>query len=135
MKGTFKTLRSFRKLAGTGLYVMDYVADYNLEKLVAMGSGSDEEFAGNVCRILLNGLPVSVKPEGCCSTFTATTPWNEPLFSRNFDYRSGMPMLIRAFPKRGYKSVSLSNLGHIGFDENHLPESSLISKFKTLAAQ
>ena len=68
MKGTFKTLKTFKKLEEPELYVMDYVADYNLDKLLAMGSGSDEEFAKNVCKILLNGLPVAVKPEGGCST-------------------------------------------------------------------
>lgn len=134
MKGTFKTLKTFKKLDEPELYVMDYVADYNLDKLLAMGSGSDEEFAKNVCKILLNGLPVAVKPEGGCSTFTATTRENESLFARNFDYRTGMPMVIRAFPKRGLKSVSLSNLGHIGFNEKHLPDENFISKFKTLAA-
>ena len=134
MKGTFKTLKTFKKLEKPELYVMDYDADYNLDKLLAMESGSDEEFAKNVCKILLNGLPVAVKPEGGCSTFTATTYENESLFARNFDYRTGMPMVIRAFPKRGLKSVSLSNLGHIGFDDKHLPDKNFVSKFKTLAA-
>ena len=134
MKGTFKTLKTFKKLEEPELYVMDYVADYNLDKLLAMGSGSDEEFAKNVCKILLNGLPVAVKPEGGCSTFTATTRENESLFARNFDYRTGMPMVIRAFPKSGLRSVSLSNLGHIGFDDKHLPDENFVSKFKTLAA-
>ena len=134
MKGTFKTLKTLKKLEEPELYVMDYVADYNLNKLLAMGSGSDEDFAKNVCKILLNGLPVSVKPDGGCSTFTATTRENESLFARNFDYRSGMPMVIRAFPKNGLKSVSLSNLGHIGFDDKHPPEENFVSKYKTLAA-
>ena len=49
MKGPFKTLKTFKKLEKPELYVMDYVADYNLDKLLAMESGSDEEFAKNVC--------------------------------------------------------------------------------------
>ena len=66
MKGTFKTLRTFKKLPDISLYTMDYTADYQLERLISMGAGSDGEFAGNVCKILLNGLPVKVKPEGAC---------------------------------------------------------------------
>ena len=53
---------------------MDYTADYQLDRLLKMGAGSDTEFANNVCKILLNGLPVKVKPEGACSTFVAATP-------------------------------------------------------------
>ncbi|MBO4391638.1 MAG: linear amide C-N hydrolase [Lachnospiraceae bacterium] len=134
MKGTLKTLRSFRKMEDPLLYVLDYTADYDLERLLKLGAGTDEEFAKNVCRILLNGLPIAVKPEGACSTFTATTPEGEKLFSRNFDYRSGLPMLVRAVPKKGYKSLALSNLGHIGFNEEHLPEAGIAGRFKTLAS-
>ena len=134
MKGTFKTLRTFKKLPDILLYTMDYMADYQLERLISMGAGSDGEFAGNVCKILLNGLPVKVKPEGACSTFVATTPGNESLFARNFDYRSGMAMLLRTTPGSGYRSLSLSNLGHIGFDKDHLPEKNPINRFKTLAS-
>ena len=134
MKGTFKTLRTFKKLEDPEMYMLDYVADYNLDKLLKLGAGTDEEFARNVCRILLNGLPISVKPEGCCSTFAATSPDGYALFGRSFDYRSGMLMLIRTHPKKGFRSVSLSNLGHIGFNENNKPEDGFISKFKTLAA-
>lgn len=134
MKGAFRTLRTFRKIADSPLYVMDYTADYQLDRLLAMGARSDADFAKNVCKILLNGLSVSIKPEGGCSTFVATTPEKENLFSRNFDYRSGMPMLIKTVPKKGYRSLALSNLGHIGFDLDYLPEAGIFSRFRTLAA-
>lgn len=134
MKGTIKTLRTFKKISVSPLYTMDYTADYQLDRLLKMGAGSDTEFANNVCKILLNGLPVKIKPEGACSTFVATTPDDHKLFARNFDYKSGMAMLIKAKPKNGYRSIALSNLGHIGFYEKHLPEKGLISRFRTLAA-
>ena len=134
MKGTFKTLRTFKKHPELPIYTMDYTADYKLDRLLEMGAGSDSEFAENVCRILLNGLPVKIRPEGACSTFVASTPENERLFARNFDYRSGMAMLLRTTPKKGYRSLSLSNLGHIGFDNDNLPEKTLLNRFKTLAS-
>lgn len=134
MKGSIKTLRTFRKLSGSPLYTMDYTADYQLDRLMKMGAGSDTQFANNVCKILLNGLPVKVKPEGACSTFVTETPDRHKLFARNFDYKSGMAMLIKAVPKKGYRSIALSNLGHIGFNEKHLPEKSIIGRFRTLAA-
>lgn len=134
MKGSIKTLRSFKKLSESPLYTMDYTADYQLDRLLKMGAGSDTEFANNVCKILLNGLPVKVKPEGACSTFVAATPDSHKLFARNFDYKSGMAMLIKVVPKKGYRSIALSNLGHIGFDERHLPEKGIISRFRTLAS-
>ena len=134
MKGAFKTLRTFKKISDSPLYTMDYTSDYQLDRLLSMGAGSDTEFAGNVCKILLNGFPVKVKPEGACSTFAASTPDDHKLFARNFDYKSGMAMLIKAAPKNGYRSIALSNLGHIGFDKKHLPEKSLINRFRTLAS-
>lgn len=109
---------------------MDYTANYQLDRLLAMGAGSDTEFANNVSRILLNGLPISIKPEGGCSTFVATTPEKGELFARNFDYRSAMAMLIKAVPKNGYRSLALSNLGHIGIDQSHLPEAGFFSRFR-----
>ena len=134
MKNAIKTLRTFEKVSESPLYTMDYTADYQLDRLLEMGSGTDTEFANNVCRILLNGLPVKVKPEGACSTFVASTQANQKLFARNFDYKSGMAMLIRTTPKQGYRSIALSNLGHIGFDYDHLPEKSFLSRFRTLAS-
>ena len=134
MKGMFKTLRSFRKSPGSQLYSLDYTADYQLDRLLEMGAGSDSEFAGNVCKLLLNGLPVKVKPEGSCSTFVAGTPEGDRLFARNFDYKCGMAMLVKASPRKGYRSVALSNLGHIGFNNDNLPEKGFINRFKTLAS-
>lgn len=134
MKGMFKTLRSFRKMPDIPIYSLDYTADYQLERLLGMGCGTDSEFADNVCKILLNGLPVKVRPEGACSTFVAATPEGENLFARNFDYKTGMAMLVKAYPKNGYRSLALSNLGHIGYDQNNLPEKNLINRFKTLAS-
>lgn len=134
MKGAFKTLRSFKKIQDMTLYSLDYSADYQLDRLLKMGAGSDSEFAGNVARILLNGLPVKIRPEGACSTFVAATPEGERLFARNFDYKTGMAMLVKTSPKKGYRSLALSNLGHIGFDSGNLPERNLINRFKTLAS-
>lgn len=134
MKGTFKTLKSFRKIPDIPLYSLDYSADYQLERLLGMGCGTDSEFAGNVCKILLNGLPVKIRPEGACSTFVAATPGSDRLFARNFDYKTGMAMMVKAAPKNGYRSLALSNLGHIGFDKNNVPEKNLIYRFRTLAS-
>lgn len=134
MKGAFKTLRSFKRIPEITLYSLDYTADYQLDRLLKMGAASDIEFAGNVARILLNGLPVKIRPEGACSTFVANTSEGEKLFARNFDYKTGMAMLVKTFPKKGYRSLALSNLGHIGFDSDNLPEKNLINRFKTLAS-
>ena len=134
MKGIFKTLISFGKISDLPLYSLDYTADYQLERLLAMGAGSDVQFAENVCKILLGGLPVKIRPEGACSTFVAATPEGDRLFARNFDYKTGMAILVKTAPKNGYRSLALSNLGHIGFDRNNLPEKNLISRFRTLAS-
>lgn len=106
MKGIFKTLISFGKIPDLPLYSLDYAADYQLERLLAMGAGSDVQFAENVCMILLGGLPVKIRPEGACSTFVAATPEGDRLFARNFDYKTGMAILVKAAPKNGYRSLA-----------------------------
>lgn len=106
MKGIFKTLISFRKISDLPLYSLDYAADYQLERLLAMGAGTDVQFAENVCMILLGGLPVKIRPEGACSTFVAATPEGDRLFARNFDYKTGMAILVKAAPKNGYRSLA-----------------------------
>jgi hypothetical protein len=106
MKGIFKTLISFGKISDLPLYSLDYAADYQLERLLAMGAGSDVQFAENVCKILLGGLPVKIRPEGACSTFVAATPEGDRLFARNFDYKTGMAILVNAAPKNGYRSLA-----------------------------
>jgi hypothetical protein len=106
MKGIFKTLISFGKISDLPLYTLDYAADYQLERLLAMGAGSDVQFAENVCMILLGGLPVKIRPEGACSTFVAATPEGDRLFARNFDYKTGMAILVKAAPKNGYRSLA-----------------------------
>ena len=106
MKGIFKTLISFGKISDLPLYSLDYAADYQLERLLAMGAGSDVQFAENVCMILLGGLPVKIRPEGACSTFVAATPEGDRLFARNFDYKTGMAILVKAAPKNGYRSLA-----------------------------
>lgn len=134
MKGTVRTLKTFRKVSNSHLYTIDYRADYKLDKLLAKGASNDQDFAKNVCKILLNGLPVSVKLEGACSTFVVETPDGNNLFARNFDYKSSTPFLVTATPKSGYKSIALANLGHLGLNTNNPPEKNIINKFKSLAA-
>lgn len=106
MKGIFKTLISFGKISDLPLYSLDYAADYQLERLLAMGAGTDVQFAENVCMILLGGLPVKIRPEGACSTFVAATPEGDRLFARNFDYKTGMAILVKAAPNNGYRSLA-----------------------------
>lgn len=128
------TLRSLEKVNDYPLYTMDYQGDYGLDAFLEQGGASnDGELVSFVVKRLLKGLPIEINiPSLGCSTFTAKTPDGDYLFGRNFDLDYSPAMLVRTKPDDGYESVSMVNLGFIGYGEEKLPDS-LLSSITTLA--
>lgn len=128
-----KTMNRIRKINDHPFYEMTYYGDYGRDELEAEGVCSDEALVSFVTRRLLKGLPLDVNVDGACSAFIAKAPTEEYLFGRNFDYHPSTAMLVKTNPKDGYRSISMVNLTHIGFDENRQPDS-FANKIFTLAA-
>lgn len=133
-QGELRTLTTLQKQRDYPLYTMDYQADYGFDKYLAEGSASDAELIAFVTRTLLKGVPLPFSiPDLGCSTFSAVTPEGEAIFGRNFDLSYSPALLVRTQPKDGYASLSMVNMGFLGYGEGKLPDS-LLSSFILLAA-
>ena len=119
-----KTLHSIEKLDDYPLYMMEYHGDYGLDAFLEQGgASSDSELVSFVVKRLMKGLPIEINiPSLGCSTFTAVTPENEYLFGRNFDLSYSPAMMVRTKPDNGYESISMVNLGFIGYGKDKLPD-------------
>ena len=114
-----KTLESLTDLGEGRLYRMDYKADYRLQDFIEGDLASKEAVQGAVAELLLDfsSMPSSIPAlRPACSAFQAVTPDGEVLYGRNFDYDfdDGASVLIRTRPKRGYRSMGLVSMNHVG---------------------
>ena len=117
------SLNSIQKLDEAPFYVMDYTADYGLEEFLAQGASSDQELSTFVIQKLMKGLPVTITlPDLSCSTFNARLENGDAVFGRNFDNPVKPCMLVHTDPDDGYESISMVNLGYVGYGEDYVPE-------------
>lgn len=131
----YNSLSSIKKIDNYPLYTMDYTADYGLDDFLKQGAKNDRELVEFVVKHVMKGLPLNIKiPKLGCSTFLAKNKSDTGyLFGRNFDMNYSPSMLVKTHPKNGYASISMVNLGFVGYNEKHLPDS-LKDSLVTLAA-
>ena len=129
------TVASIQKVDDYPLYQMTYQGDYGIDEFVEQGgASSDAELIDFVVQRLMKGLPVTIElPDLACSTFNAVTPEGDDIFGRNFDLSYSPGMLVRTQPENGYASISMVNLGFLGYGEDKLPEG-FLSSVTALAA-
>ena len=130
-----KTLGTIEKVDDYPLYTMTYDGDYGIDAFIEQGGASnDAELIQFVVSRIMKGLPITIDlPDLACSTFNATTAEGDAIFGRNFDLEYSPGMLVRTNPADGYASVSMVNLGFLGYGEDKMPED-LISSLTALAA-
>ena len=109
------------------LYTMEYEGDYGLDAYLEQGGGAtSDEMADYLTEFLSNGLykpeKNEIKDTHGCSTVFGKAPDNTCLFGRNYDWQSGITMVIHTRPKNGYESVSTTALEFLGFGESWHPE-------------
>lgn len=135
-QGEARTLLSVKENGETGIYEINYAADYKLDELLQSGGASTEEqLVQYIIKTMLKGLPIEVPyeiPNLACSTFYAETPDNGYIFGRNLDNQTTDLAVIKTSPKDGYKSVSVVNLSFLGYNENYTPDK-LTDRINTLA--
>ena len=114
-----RTVESLTDLGEGKLYRMDYKADYRLQDFLDAGISSQEEVKGGVAEMLLDFSSMSagslaLRP--ACSAFQAVTPEGDVIYGRNFDYdfADGASVGVRTRPRRGYKSMGLVSMNHVG---------------------
>lgn len=113
---------------------MDYTADYGLDEFLEQGADSDQALSAFVIQRLMKGLPVTITlPDLGCSTFNARLANGDAVFGRNFDNPYKPCMLVHTDPENGYESMSMVNLGYVGYGEDYVPEG-LVNSVLSLAA-
>lgn len=135
-QGEARTLLSVKENGDTGVYEVNYAADYKLDKLLEEGGAATEEkLVQYILKTMLKGLPIEVPyeiPNLACSTFYAETPEKGYIFGRNLDNQTTDLAVIRTNPKDGYSSVSVVNLSFLGYNESYTPDK-LLDRINTLA--
>lgn len=135
-QGEARTLLSVKENGDTGVYEVNYAADYKLDELLALGgAATEEELVQYILKIMLKGLPIEVPyeiPNLACSTFFAQTDEGGYILGRNLDNQTTDLAVIKTSPKDGYKSVSVVNLSFLGYNENYTPDK-LLDRINILA--
>ena len=136
-QGEARTLLSVNEKGETGIYNINYAADYKLDELLeAGGASTEEQLVQYIIRTMLKGLPIEVPyeiPNLACSTFYAETPEGGYMLGRNLDNQTTDLAVVRTNPKDGYASVSVVNLSFLGYNESYTPDK-LLDRINTLAA-
>ncbi|MDE7453497.1 MAG: linear amide C-N hydrolase [Clostridia bacterium] len=120
------------------VYSMKVKGGFYLDKFVKRGgASSDKELIGFITSNITKGLmKVDIgESDVNCSAFTATTPDNDILFARNYDFdKTNVCITICNSPGKGrYKSFSTVDMNYIGIDtESDL--SGLMNKITCFAA-
>lgn len=122
-----KGAASVKKL-DEGFYYMEYKGDDGFDELLASGGGENAEILSKkIVKFLSKGyysLPEATPqkaPYGC-SALTVRTPEGDIMMGRNFDYNSGVGIILHSIPDNGYESISTFNAEFYGFGEGYLPE-------------
>lgn len=129
-----QSIGSIEKVTDAPYYTMDYTADYGLDEFLEQGAATDQELSEFVIQKLMKGLPVTITlPDLGCSTFNAQLIDGDYVFGRNFDNPYKPFMLVHTDPEDGYESLSMVNLGYVGYGDDYVPEG-LVDSVLALAA-
>jgi len=123
-----KSANSVKQLS-EHFYYMEYSGDYQLDRLLEQGGAeSNSEMAvyieqvlrgKKINRVFKKEVPLNT---GCASISTCT-PQGKKIFGRNYDWDDlSAAMIIKTNPKKGYKSISTTQLDFLGFGETYKPD-------------
>ena len=125
-QGEARSLLSVKENGDTGIYEIDYAADYKLQELLDEGgAATEEQLVQYILKTMLKGLPIEVPyeiPNLACSTFYAETPEKGYIFGRNLDNQTTDLAVVKTSPKDGYSSVSIVNLSFLGYNTEYTPD-------------
>jgi len=122
-----KIITSLQEIDPERFYVMDYTADYKLDKLIEYGVESTDQMAAfladNIFDVAPDGLSVPTPSAGCSAYAATGVESGDFLFGRNYDYchvENGVEvpataMFVRTAPEGGKKSISMVDAYWLGF--------------------
>jgi hypothetical protein len=100
---TARTLNSLKQMNDYPLYTMTYYGAYNFGDYLRTGAPD------------LGAVMPPGEMAWSCSVFAALAPGADPLFGRNFDWNNYAALLLFTHPPGGYASVSVVDLGILGY--------------------
>lgn len=127
-----KTIGSLEQVGDNKyLYRMEYKAAYDLDDVIAHGIDSNSALLDYVVSKIVRGLPISLtKSEKAdttgfaCTSFQARNAEGDGyLFGRNYDFFKNPSLVTVSRPKNGYASIALTDLSHLGYGLDKLPDS------------
>jgi len=145
-RGEIRTMRSLRRVDGNPyLYALDYRAAYDLDDLVRKNldtyAGLLNYAVDRLVKLFHPRLSIPMLGEhrggqtvNCSSFQAAKADGNGFLFGRNYDYYENPTLITFSHPKKGYASVSVSDMSFMGYSLQNLPGASLQSRLNILIA-
>ena len=140
------TIRSVHSVGGNPyLYQMEYKASYDLDDLVSQDIDENAELLDYVIGRIGKGIPIKMKSTqvadengefstmNCTSFQAAKADGNGFWYGRNYDYFKNPTMVTVSRPKKGYASISVSDMSHFGYSLEKLPVK-FLSKLSCLAS-
>ena len=133
--GEIGTLRTVKSVDGNPyLYQMEYKAKYDLDDVIRKEVDTNADLLDYVIGRVGKGLPIKMKSaqvadeNGELGTINCTTfqvvkaDGNGFFFGRNYDYFKNPTMVTVSRPKKGYASITVSDMSHFGYSLEKLPE-------------
>lgn len=127
-----KTIKSLEQVGDNQyLYQMEYKAHYDLDDVIAQGIDENAELLDYVVSKIVKGLPVTLSKTAdedttgfACTSFQARNADGDGyLFGRNYDYFKNPSLVTVSRPKDGYASIALTDMSHLGYGLDKLPDS------------
>ncbi len=144
--GEIRTISSLRSVDGNPyLYEMTYKASYDLDDMIAKEVDTNAELLDYVVKRIGKGIPIKMKSSQVadengeletinCTSFQALDADGEGyLFGRNYDYFKNPTLVTHSYPKKGYASLAVTDMSHLGYGLEKLP-TTLLKKVSALAA-
>ena len=138
--GEIRTVSTLETVDGNPyLFKMEYKAAYDLDDVIAKEVDTNAELLDYVVGRIGKGLPLKIKSaqvadeNGELATFNCTSfqavkaDGTGFWFGRNYDYFKNPTLVTVSHPKKGYASIAVSDMSHVGYSLEKLPDGFLSS--------
>ena len=145
-QGELRTLTTVKQVGDNPyLYTMEYLAHYDLDDVVGKDVDTNAELLDYVVSRIGKGLPLKIKSSQVadengelqtfnCTSFQAQQADGDGFwYGRNYDYFKNPTLVTFSYPKNGYASIGCSDMSHIGYGLEKLPQK-FLSRINCLAA-
>lgn len=143
-------IRTLCTVEGVGdneyLYTMEYKASYDLDDLISKDIDSNAKLLEYVIHRIGKGLPIKIKSSqvadgdgggsqtmNCTSFQAAKADGSGFWYGRNYDFFKNPTLVTISHPRKGYSSISVSDMSHFGYALDKLP-AGFLSRVNCLAA-